>query len=223
MFEPEVFLRIGAFLNWIGIVLLPFLLLPLLTLTFPNLFSGPSRQLRTYLDQAIRWALNASIFFAVALVMAQLAVVIASYAFALSWTWLSEAVIYAFAAVFMLGSASALTNDAHVRVDILRPRFGERGRYWIELGGTYLFLFPIMIRLVTLGEQGLSRSWSLFEGSRESDGLPILFLFKTLVPVFAVLMIAAGLAVALRAALKLTDGLPADAEADPETESHYGA
>jgi len=223
MFEPEVFLRIGAFLNWIGIVLLPFLLLPLLTLTFPNLFSGPSRQLRTYLDQAIRWALNASIFFAVALVMAQLAVVIASYAFALSWTWLSEAVIYAFAAVFMLGSASALTNDAHVRVDILRPRFGERGRYWIELGGTYLFLFPIMIRLVTLGEQGLSRSWSLFEGSRESDGLPILFLFKTLVPVFAVLMIAAGLAVALRAALKLTDGLPTDAENDPETESHYGA
>lgn len=223
MLEPEVFLRIGAFLNWVGIALVPILLLPLLTLTFPGIFSEPSKRLRTYLEQVINLTLYFAVFSAIVLVLVQLAVVIASYAFALSWTWLSEAVIYAFATVFMLGSASALTNDAHVRVDILRPRFGERGRYWIELGGTYLFLFPIMIRLISLGEQGLSRSWLLFEGSRESDGLPILFLFKTLVPVFAVLMIAAGMVVALRAALKLTGGLPAEAEDKTGAETHYGA
>ena len=223
MMEPEVFLQIGAFLNWVGIALAPILLLPLLTVTFPRLFSEPSKRLRTYLERGINLALHFAVFSAIVLVLVQLAVVIASYAFALSWTWLSEAVIYAFATVFMLGSASALTNDAHVRVDILRPRFGERGRYWIELGGTYLFLFPIMIRLISLGEQGLSRSWLLFEGSRESDGLPILYLFKTLVPVFAVLMIAAGMVVALRAALKLTGGWPAEAEDKTGAETHYGA
>ena len=221
--EPEVFLRLGAFLKWIGIVLLPVFLLPLLTLALPRPFTSLSRALYPQIDRATRWALYAAIACAIALVLIQLAVVVASYVFALSWTWLSEAVIYAFAAVFMLGSASALLNDAHVRVDILRPRFGERGRDWIELAGTYLFLFPICIRLITTGEDGLARSWALFEGSRESDGLPILFVFKTLLPVFATLMLAQGLSVALKASLRLTGGMDADDHAAPTMSSHYGA
>ena len=124
--------------------------------------------------------------------------------------------------MFMLGAATALRDDAHVRVDILRPRFGENGRNWIELAGTYLLLFPICIRLLMAGEQGLTRSWTLFEGSRESDGLPILFLFKTLVPIFAVLLILAGLSVALKAALRLT-GFAGSADETTPQERHYGA
>ncbi|MEM5517644.1 TRAP transporter small permease subunit [Henriciella sp. AS95] len=167
--------------------------------------------------------LSAAIVASVLLFMLQLAVVIASYAFALSWTWLSETVIYAFATMFMLGAASALKDDSHVRVDILRPRFGEEGRNWIELAGTYLFLFPICIRILTTGEQGLTRAWSLFEGSRESDGLPLLFLFKTLVPIFAVLLLAQGLSIALKSALRLTGQMKeGDADNTPMSE-HYGA
>ena len=159
---------------------------------------------------------------AILLFMLQLIVVIGSYALALTATRLSETVIYTFAAMFMLGAASALRDDTHVRVDILRLRFGEAGRHWVELAGTYLFLFPICIRLLTTGEQGLTRTWSLLEGSRESDGLPLLFLFKTLVPIFAVLMILAGLSVALKAAISLTGfGRPKD-QTSPQ-ERHYGA
>jgi len=95
-----------------------------------------------------------------------------------------------------------------VRVDILRPRFGEAGRHWIELAGAYLFLFPICMRIITTSEAGLTRSWMLLEGSRESDGLPILFLFKTLVPALAVLLMAQGLSESLKAALRLTGALP---------------
>lgn len=221
--DPDLFLRLGAFLKWVGIVLLPVFLLPLLTLAVPAPFTAPSKALYPQIDRVTRWALNIAIVCAIALVLLQLAVVIASYAFALSWTWLSESVIYTFAAVFMLGSASALLSDAHVRVDILRPRFGERGRDWIELAGTFLFLFPICIRLITTGEDGLTRSWSLLEGSRESDGLPILFIFKTLLPVFAVLIMAQGLSIALKAALRLTGGMPSEDEATPTMSSHYGA
>lgn len=221
--DAEFFLRLGDFLSWIGIVLVPVFMLPLLTLVMPDTFSGPSRILKANIDRATSWMLGAAILLAVALVVLQLAVVIASYVFSLSWTWLSEAVIYAFAGVFMLGAASALKDDAHVRVDILRPRLGRHGRHWIELAGTYLFLFPIMIRILMTGQQGLARSWQLFEGSRESDGLPILFLFKTLVPVFAILMLAAGLAIALRAALALTGQTDDDAEDGQEASHHYGA
>ena len=86
-----------------------------------------------------------------------------------------------------------------------------------ELAGAYLFLFPICMRIITTSEAGLTRSWMLLEGSRESDGLPILFLFKTLVPALAVLLMAQGLSESLKAALRLTGALP------PETPEQLNA
>lgn len=206
--DPSTFLAIGGALKWLGLVALPLLLLPLLILVVPGPFAGVGRRLSQFIDRLTTGALGAAIFAALVLVFAQLTVVILRYTFALSFTWLNEIVMYAFAAMFMLGSAAALRDDAHVRVDILRPRFGAAGRNWIELAGIYLFLFPICVRILGTGEQGLARSWLLLEGSRESDGLPLMFLFKTLVPAFAILLIAQGLSEALKAALRLTGRLP---------------
>ncbi|MEL6663424.1 MAG: TRAP transporter small permease subunit, partial [Pseudomonadota bacterium] len=139
------------------------------------------------------------------IVVAQLCVVILRYVFGLSFSWLSEIVVYGFAAMFLLASASALRDDDHVRVDILRPQFGVKGRAGVELAGTYLLLFPIcMLILWSAISPSFVRSWMNFEASRESDGLPILFLFRTLVPLFAVLVAAQGLSQAIKAAQILT-------------------
>lgn len=217
---PEIFLTLGGWLNWLGVALSPLLVLPLLVTIWPEPVEPVAKWLSARIDAVSGWALGGAIASAIILVGAQLLVVLLRYAFGLSFTWLNEIVIYAFAAMFMLGSASALRDDAHVRVDILRPRFGPRGRNWIELAGVYLFLFPICIRLLAMTEQGLARSWSLFEGSRESDGLPLLFLFKTLLPAFAVLMLVQGLSVALKAALRLTAKLDEAPEEDPHGGVH---
>ncbi|MAK62184.1 MAG: TRAP transporter permease DctQ [Ponticaulis sp.] len=213
----DIFLLFGRYLNWLGLGLSVLLLLPLVTLILPDLVHKPSRGLSEFIDRLTGIALEISIFAAMFLVLIQLTAVLASYAMGLSFTWLSELVIYGFATLFMFGSAVALRNSAHVRVDIFRPRFGETGRNWIELTGIYLFLFPIMIRILQTGEQGLTRAWTIFEGSRETDGLPILFLFKTLLPIFAILMIVQGLSEALKAALRLTGHL------EPQTPQSEGA
>lgn len=216
--SPDFFLSLGGALNWLGLALSPLLALPLIVLIWPDPVERFAKWLSARIDAVSGWALGGAIASAIILVASQLLVVLLRYAFGLSFTWLNEIVVYAFAAMFMLGSASALRDDAHVRVDILRPRFGARGRNWVELAGIYLFLFPICIRLLAMTEQGLARSWALFEGSRESDGLPLLFLFKTLLPVFAVLMIVQGLSEALKAALRLTGKL----EDAPEEVPHGG-
>ncbi|MCA8901893.1 MAG: TRAP transporter small permease subunit [Hyphomonas sp.] len=220
--DPAFFLHLGTVLKWMGIASLPLFLLPLVALVVPGPVEGFSRRVSALIDRATGYAGGAAIASALLLVFFQLLVVVLRYAFGISFTWLNELVIYAFAAMFMLGSAAALRDDAHVRVDILRPRFGAAGRNWVELAGIYFFLFPIMIRILTTGEQGLIRSWSLFEGSRESDGLPFLYLFKTLVPAFAVLMLAQGLSEALKAALRLTGRLE-EAAPTPEVERAHGA
>lgn len=218
--DAALFLQIGGLLNLIGLVLSVVLILPLLILVLPGLLAGIGKRLSALIDQLTSIVSGLAMFAAIFLVTIQLVAIISSYALGLSFTWLSELVVYAFASLFMLGSSVALRNVAHVRVDILRPRFGEDGRNWIELAGIYLFLFPIMIRILQTGEQGLARSWSLFEGSRESDGLPILYIFKTLVPVFAVLMISQGLSEALKAALRLTGKLPPAEDTHPEGAGH---
>ena len=218
--SPEIFLTLGGALKWLGLALSPLLLLPLIVTIWPDPVERIAKWLSARIDAVSGWALGGAIAGAIILVGAQLLVVLLRYAFGLSFTWLNEIVIYAFAAMFMLGSASALRDDAHVRVDILRPRFGARRRNWIELAGIYLFLFPICIRLLAMTEQGLARSWALFEGSRESDGLPLLFLFKTLLPAFAVLLLVQGLSEALKAALRLTGKLDDVAEEEPHGGVH---
>ena len=221
--DPAFFLHIGTILKWAGIALLPLFLLPLITLVLPNLVEGISKRVSGLIDAISGVALGGAIASALLLVLFQLSVVVLRYTYGISFTWLNELVIYTFAAMFMLGSAATLRDDGHVRVDILRPRFGADGRNWIELAGIYFFLFQICIRILTTGEQGLARAWSLFEGSTESDGLPFLYLFKTLVPAFAVLMLGQGLSEALKAALRLTGKLENEVPATSETESAHGA
>lgn len=210
--DAGIFLALGTGLKWLGWALLPLFLLPLLILAVPRPLAGVGTWLTRKIDRLTEGVLMAAVASAILLIFAQLAVVLMRYVFSLSFTWLNEIVMYAFAAMFMFGSAVALRDDAHVRVDILRPRFGADGRNWIELAGLYLFLFPICIRILDTGEQGLARAWSLFEGSRESDGLPLMFLFKTLVPAFAILMLTQGLSEALKAALRLTGHLEEDSQ-----------
>lgn len=221
--DPHVFLSVGAGLKVLGTVLLPAFALPLVALAFPGPLDGLALRLFRAIDRVTGAALGVAVASGLLLLFATLAVVVLRYAFGLSFTWLNEIMTYAFAAMFMLGGAAAMRDGAHVRVDILRPRFGEKGRNWIELAGIYLFLFPICLRLITTGEEGLARSWLLLEGSRESDGLPILFLFKTLVPVFAVLLMAQGLAEALKAALRITGALAPQAQASVDAGGAHGA
>ncbi len=220
--DTQIFLTLGTALKWVGIGLLPLFALPLIVLTLPGLLDRLAARLAALIDRVSGFALGGAMFAGLLLVFAQLAVVMLRYTFGLSFTWLSEIVTYGFAAMFMLGAAAALRDGAHVRVDILRPRFGETGRNWIELTGAYLFLFPICIRIITTSEAGLARSWLLLEGSRESDGLPILYLFKTLVPAFAVLLMAQGLSESLKAALRLTGALPPAEPASPTEASGHG-
>jgi TRAP-type mannitol/chloroaromatic compound transport system permease small subunit len=49
----------------------------------------------------------------------------------------------------------------------------------------------------------VARSWAILERSRETSGLPLVFLLKTLIPLFSALLALQGLAQAARAWLVL--------------------
>jgi TRAP-type mannitol/chloroaromatic compound transport system permease small subunit len=138
------------------------------------------------------------------LVLMQFTVVLLRYAFGIGSIWLSESIIYGHAALFLLAAAWTLQQNGHVRVDILYCKASAREKAIIELLGSLLLLLPVMAVIILFALPYVARSWSLFERSRETSGLPFVYLLKTLIPLFALLMGLQGISQAMRALLSLT-------------------
>ena len=139
-----------------------------------------------------------------AVVLLQFALVVARYLFGIGSIWLTETVIYAHAALFMLAAAWTLRAGGHVRVDVFYAEASARTKALIDLAGALLLLLPFMLVLVWLSVPYAARSWAVLEHSQEASGLPLVFVLKTLIPVFALLMAMQGVAQAIRAAAAIS-------------------
>lgn len=137
-------------------------------------------------------------------VLAEFAVVVLRYALGFGSIRLQESVLYAHAGLFMLAAAWALQTDGHVRVDIFYARATARARAAVDLLGAVVFLLPFAAVLCAVTLPYVERSWYIFEGSPQPSGLPCVYLLKTVILVFAVLIGLQGVAQALRAALVLS-------------------
>ena len=138
-----------------------------------------------------------------AAVLLQFAVVVLRYAFGTGSIRLQESVIYAHALAFLLAAAWALKTDAHVRVDVFYGRASGRTRALIDLLGTLFLLAPTMILILWTSIPYAARAWAIMEGSQETAGLPFVFLLKSVIPLFAGLMLLQGAAQAMRAVAAL--------------------
>jgi TRAP-type mannitol/chloroaromatic compound transport system permease small subunit len=136
---------------------------------------------------------------ALAIVLLQFALVVARYVLGFGSIWLTETVIYAHATLFMLAAAWTLQAGGHVRVDVFYADATPRRRALIDLLGALLLLLPFMLVLLWLSAPFAARSWAVLERSQETSGLPLVFLLKSIVPLFAVLMALQGVAQAIRA------------------------
>jgi TRAP-type mannitol/chloroaromatic compound transport system permease small subunit len=136
-------------------------------------------------------------------VLAEFAVVFMRYALGIGSIKLQESVLYAHAGLFMLAAAWTLQVEGHVRVDIFYAELRPRARALVDLFGALVFLLPFAAVLGVLSIPYVQRSWAILEHSREASGLPFVYLLKTLIPVFALLIFLQGVAQAMRAALTL--------------------
>ena len=141
-------------------------------------------------------------------VLTQFVVVLARYLLGLGSIWLSESIIYGHAALFMLAAAWTLRENGHVRVDVFYADASPRRKALVDLVGALVFLIPFAVALAWLSLPYVARSWAILERSREASGLPVVFLLKSLIPSFAVLMALQGASQALRAVAVLRPPTP---------------
>ena len=100
---------------------------------------------------------------------------------------------YFFSLVFLLGAAYTLKEDAHVRVDILYSKLSDRGKAWINLLGTILFLLPFSLLMIWVSWASVESSWAVREISPDPGGLPR-YPIKTVIPIGFALLALQGIA-----------------------------
>ena len=137
------------------------------------------------------------------MVLVTFLVVVLRYVFDLGFIWLQETVTWMHAAVFMLGAAYTLLGDEHVRVDVFYREASPQRKALVNLFGALLLLAPMCLLTLMMAAPYVAASWAIREGSNETSGIQAVFLLKTLIPIFAGLLLAQAFALAARSALVL--------------------
>ena len=152
----------------------------------------------------------------VTMVILVVLVVITRYFLGLGSIALQESVTYLHCLVFMMGFAFTLKHDGHVRVDIFYRGFSPRFKAIVNLIGGLLFLIPFCLLIFFTSWDYVLASWVIRETSAENNGLPFIYLLKTLMLLMPVTLLLQGIAEIIRSGLILSG---ADVSVNAKTDS----
>ena len=133
-------------------------------------------------------------------------VVVMRYGLDLGSVMLQDVVLYLHGALFLLGSSFALKRNAHVRVDIFYREFSEKKKAFVDLVGHCLFLQPVCWVIFLFSWGFVEFSWRIMEVSAEPDGLPFVYLQKSLLIALCLFMALQSFSEILKSILKIKNG-----------------
>jgi TRAP-type mannitol/chloroaromatic compound transport system permease small subunit len=118
--------------------------------------------------------------------------VIARYVFNAPTKWAYDMSYMLYGSHFMLGAAYCLYKGGHIRTDIFYERFSVRWQGRIDAALYIFFFFPGMILFFWFGGIEALHSWDILEESVVSPWRPLLYPFKTIIPVAAAMLMLQG-------------------------------
>ena len=142
-------------------------------------------------------------WFSLGVVLVCFAVVTLRYVFSIGFIWMQDLYVWLNGMMFTGIAGYALLKDQHVRVDIFYRPASERNKAWIDLLGVVFLLGPFIAVVLIWSWKFVGRAWQFHESSSNVGGLPGLYILKSFIIVFAVLVGLQGLAMALRSVLIL--------------------
>nr|WP_299438389.1 TRAP transporter small permease subunit [uncultured Rhodospira sp.] len=167
------------------------------------------------LDAFSRFVGHTTAWLALIMVLVQFLVVVLRYVFGLGFIWMQESIVYMHGLLFMVGAGYTLLMDGHVRVDVFYREASPRRQAIVNLVGSLLFLVPFCALILWVSWDYVMNAWRVMEGSKETSGVQGIYLLKTVILVFAGLVLLQGLSLILRSVLTLA-GVEADGAAEQE-------
>jgi TRAP-type mannitol/chloroaromatic compound transport system permease small subunit len=152
--------------------------------------------LNTLLGQVFSW-------FTLGIVLVCFTVVVLRYVFSIGFVWMQDLYVWMNGIMFTGIAGFVLLREGHVRVDIFYRPAQLRRKAWIDLIGTLVFLAPFTYMVTAYSWAYVARSWRFNESSGNIGGMPGLYILKSFIIVFAVVVALQGVAMALRSLLVL--------------------
>lgn len=146
------------------------------------------QQAARLIDLLNEWVGRAVSWLTLGTVLVTFTVVVLRYGFDWNSIALQETATYLHALVFMAGAAYTMKHDDHVRVDIFYRGMSERRQAWVNLVGCAVLLLPLCGFILWETSDYVADAWARLERSRESGGLPLVFLLKSFIALMAGLL-----------------------------------
>lgn len=154
---------------------------------------------------------------ALIMVLVQFVVVLMRYVFGMGSIAMQESIIYMHGILFMVGAGYTLLHGGHVRVDIFYREATPKHKAKVDIFGVLAFLLPVCVLLWFYSWPYVVNSWNVYEGSKETSGIQAVFLLKTIVLVFVVLIALQGISLAIHSLGVLLDKEAPGPKEEPES------
>lgn len=156
------------------------------------------------LDMISRVTASVIRWLALLMVLVQFAIVVGRYVFGYNIIAVQESVLYMHATLFMLGAAYTLLVDKHVRVDVFYAKAKPATQRGIDIFGHLFLLMPSMLVILYWSWPSVRNSWKILEGPISVGGIEAVFLLKSLIPAFCILLMIQSLSLLIRLLLPET-------------------
>ena len=125
-------------------------------------------------------------------------VVLLRYGFNVGFIWMQESVRFMYAAVFLLCAGFTFLEDKHVRVDVFYLQMSKRKKAIVDMLGTLFLLWPVCVTILYFSWNYVLNSWIQLEGSLEERGLHLVYIMKTFMWGFSILLILQGFSLIIK-------------------------
>jgi TRAP-type mannitol/chloroaromatic compound transport system permease small subunit len=120
---------------------------------------------------------------------------------------------YLFSFVFLFCAGYTLLHNQHVRIDIVSGFLSARGRAWIDILGTLLFLLPMAVAIMWLSWPVFLDAWRSDEVSTNAGGL-LVWPGRLMVPLGFFLLVLQGFSELIKRVAFLRGLIPDPADKD---------
>ena len=145
------------------------------------------------LDTLSEWSGRLVAWLIVPMVVALSYEVIVRYGFDAPTIWAYDTSYMLYGTHFMLGAGYTLLRKGHIRTDFFYEHWPVRRQATIDATLYLLFFFPGILFFFFAGYEQARHSWSIGETSEASAWRPIIYPFKTVMPVAAALLFLQGI------------------------------
>jgi TRAP-type mannitol/chloroaromatic compound transport system permease small subunit len=152
----------------------------------------------SYIDAMNRIIARTIRWLALFMVLVQFVIVVGRYVFGVNSIAAQESVLYMHATLFMLAAGYTLLVDKHVRVDVFYAKASPATQRRIDMFGHMVLLLPSMAVLFYWSWPSVRNAWKILEGPISVGGIEAVFLLKTLIPAFCILVILQSLSLLAR-------------------------